>query len=250
MAEKSTAQLLIDKEKKQFLRRLERELVKMADEGIEYSLPALVIDHVANIERNICFVKSIVKRYAREGVKEGEGLKLFKIRTVRVPTEEQGRPIIRTEIMVIAQCELSEAYHSKYRKLNQTVSTRLRIGVYTFDTRGCKYPDRTLCSLPVDVQQIRDHLRINTAIVNPVYIDVKESRSRQENRPHINKVRGGYPIERVMGIADLPTYNPTTKTQCILSTPERPSDPLIEEKNTTTKSMVTKSKQGNQRLKR
>ena len=35
-----------------------------------------------------------------------------------------------------------------------------------------------------------------------------------------------------MGMADLPTYNPTTKTQRILSTPDRPSGPLFEEKNT------------------
>ena len=103
-----------------------------------------------------------------------------------------------------------------------------------------------------------------------------------------------------MGMADLPTYNPTTKTQRILSTPDRPSGPLLEkkdigaestqetnarphnqqtvqslnqsqtkygqqyipstpdrpsgplleEKNTTTNWMVSKSTQGNQRLKR
>ena len=191
MTETSTAsqRQLIDKEEKQFLKRLEKELVKMADEGVEFSLPALVIDYVANTERNISFVKSIVKRYAKEDVKEGEGLKLFKIRKVRVPTEEQGRQIIRTEVMIIAQCELSDAHHAIYRELNQTVLTRLRIGVYTFDTRGCKNPDRTLCSLPVDIQQIRDRLRVNTAVVNPVYIDIKEHRSRQEDRPHINKKR-------------------------------------------------------------
>ena len=129
MTEKSNAQILIEKEEKQFLRRLERELIKMAEEGINFTLPALVLDHLANTDRNLSYVKSIVKKYAKVGVKEGEGLKLFKIRTVRVPTEEEGRPIIRTENMVILQCELSDAHHAIYRALNQTVSNKLRIGV-------------------------------------------------------------------------------------------------------------------------
>ena len=67
----------------------------MVDEGIEFTLPVLVLDHVAYIERNLSFIKSVVKWHAREGVKECEGLKLFKLRTVRVPKEEEGRAIIR-----------------------------------------------------------------------------------------------------------------------------------------------------------
>ena len=70
---------------------------------------------------------------------------------------------------------MSDAHHAIYRALNQTVSNKLRIGVYSFDTLGCKYPDRTLSSLPVDVQQIRDRLRINNAIANPIYVDVRET---------------------------------------------------------------------------
>ena len=81
---------------------------------------------------------------------------MFKVRRVRVPTEEEGRAIIRTELMIIVQCKVSDAHHAIYRDLNQTVATKLRIGVYIFDIRGCKYLDRTLCSLPIDIQQIRD----------------------------------------------------------------------------------------------
>ena len=191
-----------------------------------------------------------MKRHAKEGVKEGDGLKLFKIRKVRVPTEEDGRAFIRTELMVIVQCKKSDAHHAIYRDLNQTVATKLRIGVYTFHTRGCKYPDRTLCSLSIDIQQIRDRLRIKTSIMDQVYIDVKENRSSQEDRPHINKVRGGYPVERVMGIAVLPTYNPTTKTQHSLSTPSRPSGQLLEERDKEANAVTIETRIHNQTVRK
>ena len=97
-----------------------------------------------------------------------------------------------------------------------------------------------LCSLPIDIQQIKDRQRINTSIVNPVYVDTKENRARQEGRPHISKVRGGYPVERVMGTADLPIYKQTNKTQRILSTPNRPPGPLLEEKNKTSRPVILK----------
>ena len=204
--EKSPSELLIEKEEKGFLRRLERELKRMAEEGIEFTLPAAVIDHVVNTDRNLGYVRNKVKRLAREGITEGDGLTMFKIRKVRVPAEENGRSIIRTELMIIVKCKRSEAFHAIYRALNQTVSTRLRIGVYTFDIKGCKYPDRTISSLPVDVQQIRDSLQVNTSVLNPIYIDNKEDRVRPENRAHRHRLQSkdGYPVERLVGIADLP----------------------------------------------
>ena len=203
----------------------------MADEGIEFTLPAAVIDHVANTDRNLGFVRNKVKRHAREGVKEGDGLTMFKFMKVRVPTEEDGRSIIRTELMIIVKCKISDAHHALFRDLNQTTSTRLPIGVYTFDNRGCKYPDRTMSSLPVDVQQIRDRLQVNKSILNPIYIDDKEDRVRPENRPHLLRAKGGYPVEKLVGIADLTAYNPTSKTQRILSTPERPHGSLLVERD-------------------
>ena len=59
----------------------------MADEGIEFALPVVVLDHIANTERNLGFIKSKVKRLAREGILEGDGLSRFKIRKVRVPAD-------------------------------------------------------------------------------------------------------------------------------------------------------------------
>ena len=73
-------------------------------------------------------------------------MRLLKIRTTRVPAEEEGRSEIRTELMIIVQFELSDAHHAIYRDLNQIVATRLQQGAYVFDLRGCKYQDRTLCS--------------------------------------------------------------------------------------------------------
>ena len=111
MSEKTTsnAVMLIAREEKGFLRRLERELGIMANEGVEFTPPVAVIDHVANTERNLSFIRSKVKRHAREGVSEGDGLTMFKIRPVKVPTEEEGREIIRTELMIIVKCKISEA---------------------------------------------------------------------------------------------------------------------------------------------
>ena len=232
MAESYVLNVLEAKEEKDFTKRLERELVKLANEGIVFELPTVVIDHIADTESNLSYVKSVVRRCAREKIKEGEGLNLFKIRRVKVSAEEKGRAIIRTEIMMMVQCKLNDAHHAIYRLLNQKVSTRLRLSVYVFDVDGCKYPDRSY-RLPLDIQQIKNALRINTAIKNPVYIDVKEDREREEERQHVKKVNGGYPIEKLVGTADTPIYRKftTTKAPVILSTRDEPYGSLLGERN-------------------
>ena len=207
MAENTTVNLLIEREEKSFLKGLARELGRMAEEGIEFNLPVAVIDHVANTERNLSFIRSKVNRHAREGVKEGDGLTMFKARKVRIQAEEEGRTIFRTELMIVVKCEISDAHHEIYRDQNQTTATKLRIGVYTFDTRGCKYPDRTMSSLPIDIQQIHERLQVNKSISKPIYVDNKEDRVRAENRPHLLRTKGGYPVEKVVGIADLPAIH-------------------------------------------
>ena len=72
---------------------------------------------------------------------------------------------------------------------------------------------------------------MNKSISNPIYFDNKEDRARPESRPHLLKTKGGYPVEKLVGIADLPVYYSLDRTQCILSTPNRPSGPLLEEKD-------------------
>ena len=136
-----------------------------------------------------------------------------------VEAEEEGRTIFRTELMIVVKCEISDAHHAIYRDLNQTTATKLHIGVYKFDTRGCKYPDRTMSGLPIDVQQIHDRLQVNKSILNPIYVDDKENRVRVENRPHLLRTKDGYPVERVVGTAELPVYNSLNRVQRILRTP-------------------------------
>ena len=89
---------LISKEEGEFTQGLAKELVKLAHEGIGFCLPIVVVDHVADTESNLSFIKSKIKTCAREGVEEGDGLNLFKIRRVPVNAKVKGELIPRTEI--------------------------------------------------------------------------------------------------------------------------------------------------------
>ena len=167
-----TAEELIIEEEENFIKRFEVKLIKLANKGVAFALPAIVIDHIANIEENLSWVKCKITKCAREGIKEGEGLKSFKIRTTQVPAEEEGRSIIIAELMIFVQCKIGDAHHAIYRELNQIVATRLRLSAYVFDLRGCKYPDRTVSGLTINIQQIRERLQVNLNIKNHVYIDI------------------------------------------------------------------------------
>ena len=119
----------------------------------------------------------------------------------------------------MGQVEDQEARKRRHRDLNQVAATRLRISVYVFNARGCKYPDRTVSGVPINVQQIRERLQVNLKIKNPVHIDIKCDRARVEDRQHHKKkMKGGYPVEKVTGKADMPTYPRTRATQSVLST--------------------------------
>ena len=107
----------------------------------------VVEDNVANTKSNLSFVKSIKKRCAREGIKEGDRISLFKIRKVKVQAEEEGRSIIIIEVMIQIRFQLSATHHAIYRTLNQEDAIKLRKGVYVFDVNESKYHDRTFCSL-------------------------------------------------------------------------------------------------------
>ena len=69
-----TAEELIIEEEEDFIKRFEVELIRLANEGVEFTLPAVVVDHVADTEENLSWVKSKIKRCAREDIKEGEDL--------------------------------------------------------------------------------------------------------------------------------------------------------------------------------
>ena len=137
----------IAKEEGEFTQRLAKELVKLAHEGIGLFLPIMVVDHVAD-------TKSKIKKCAKEGVEvdDDDGLKLFKIRRVPVKAQVDGNLITRTEVIIIVKAEFCDAHQAIYRMLNQTVATKLRIGVYVFHHDGCKYPDRTMCGEAIDTR--------------------------------------------------------------------------------------------------
>ena len=190
---------LIKQEEAEFIQRLVKELAVLAQEGIGFYLPIVVIDHIADTVTNLSFIKSRVKGCAKEGVEEGDGLNLFKIRRVLVRTEVEGRKVIRPEVMIIEQCQLVTAHQAIYRMLNQTAATRVRIGVYVFDHDGCQYPDRTICYEPIDTRLFANNSRVNKLILNPVFIDIKEDRARAEERRHVSKIERGYPVSRLVG---------------------------------------------------
>ena len=109
-----------------------------------------------------------------------------------------------------------------------------------FDVRGCKYPDRTLCSFPINIQQIKDRLRVNVAIENPIFIDIKSDRAWAEDRQYLSKkVKGSYPVERIMGTTDLPTYRETLGTQYILSTRNGLPGLLLGEKTSSSNKLTS-----------
>ena len=60
MAENLTADELIQREESAFIKRFETELIKLADEGISFHLPMVVIDDIADTESNLSFIKSKV----------------------------------------------------------------------------------------------------------------------------------------------------------------------------------------------
>ena len=224
---------LIKQEESEFFQRLVNEVAILAQEGIGFYLPIVVIDHIADTDINVSFIKNRVKKCAKEGVDEGDGLNLFKIRRVQVRAEVEGRSVIRTEVMMIVQCQLITAHQAIYRTLNQTAATRLRIGVYVFDQDGCQYPDRTMKHEPIDTRLFANNSRVNKLILNPMFIDVKKDRARAEDRPHISKIQGGYPVSRLPDTTDIPRYREITPTRSMSrpSTHDEPSGLSFEERS-------------------
>ena len=227
---------LIKQEEAEFIQRLIKELATLVQEGIGFYLPIVVIDHISDTVTNLSFIKSRVKSCAKEGVEEGDGLNLFKIRRVLVRTEVKGRKVIRPEVMKIAQCQLVTAHQAIYRMLNQTAATRLRIGVYVFDHDGCQYPDRTMCYEPIDSRLFANDSSVNKLILDPVFIDVKEDRARAEERQQVSKIEGGYPVARLVGTTDILSYRELTQAPSTHrpSTHDKPPGSSFVERSRTT----------------
>ena len=63
-----------------------------------------------------------------------------------------------------------------------------------------------MCYEPIDNRLFANNSRVNKLILNPVFIDVKEGRARAEERQHVSKIQGGYPVSRLVGTTDIPRY--------------------------------------------
>ena len=160
---------------------------------------------MANTENNLGYVKSMIRQCAEINVPEDkDGIDLIKIKKVRVAAEEEGRKIIRTELVIILRCDLIEAHNAIYRLLNQKGAARLRLSVYAFDVRGCIHPDHTTRSFLLDKTMMRQRFPHNRRIQNPVMKDVKLYRARISSRRHRSNVTGGYPTENLIGELDNP----------------------------------------------
>ena len=141
--------------------------------------------------------------------------------------------MIRTEVMISVQCQLVTAHQAIYRMLNHIAAARLRIGVYVFDQDGCQYPDRTMNYEPIDTRLFSNNARVNRSVVNPVFVDVKEGRARAEERRHVSKIQGGYPVSRLVGTTDIPRCREITPAQPMhkLSTHDKPSGSSFGERS-------------------
>ena len=97
---------------------------------------------------------------------------------------------------MILNCKVRAANYSIYHDLKNRVERRLRLIAYIFDEEGCVYPDKTAKKTPLNVAVLREIFKPNLAITNPVLIDNKEERKREETRHNKKpKYKGGFPKE-------------------------------------------------------
>ena len=83
----------------------------------------------------------------------------------------------------------------------------MRLSSYIFDEEGCVYPDKTARKTPLDANKLRATFKPNPTITNPILIDNKEERKREETRPHKKpRYKGGFPKEIKMGQVLMPPY--------------------------------------------
>ena len=109
--------------------------------------------------------------------------------------------------MMILNCKVRAAIYSIYHDLNNRVERRLRLSAYIYDEEGCVYPDKSAKKTPLDIKKLRSMFILNPNILNPVLIDNKEERKREETRLHKKpRYKGGFPKEIKMGQILMPPY--------------------------------------------
>ena len=118
------------------------------------------------------------------------------MKEVEFETDEKGVQVRHIELMMILNCKERVANYSVYHELNNRVERRIRLSANIFDEEGCVYPDKTARKTPLDANKLRTMFKPNPAITNPVLIDNKEERKREETRLHKKPSdRGVFPKE-------------------------------------------------------
>ena len=111
------------------------------------------------------------------------------------------------ELIMILNCRERAANYSVYHELNNRVERRLRLSAYIFDEEGCVYPDKSAKKTPLDTNRLRAMFIPNAIIRNPILVDHKEERKREETRLHKKpRYKDGFPKEIKMGQILMPPY--------------------------------------------
>ena len=139
--------------------------------------------------------------------KDEDYFELLKVKEVEFETEERGVQVQHKELIMILNCKERVANYSIYHELNNRVERRLRLSSYIFDEKGCVYPDKTARKTPLDANKLRAMFKPNPTFTNPILIDNKEERKREETRIHKKpRYKGGFPKEIEMGQILMPPY--------------------------------------------
>ena len=94
---------------------------------------------------------------------------------------------------------------------------------------------RSVCYEPIDTRLFANNASVNRLILNPIFIDIKEDLARAEERLHVSKIEGGYPVSRLVGTTDIPRYRELTQSPLTHrpSTHDKPSGSSFGERSRT-----------------
>ena len=143
----------MSKHEREFATIFSSAMTQLADEGIELTLPIVVIEHIHKSENNLKFVRSQVRKCAKEDMpkkfEEDEYyFSLLKIKEVVQTSVEKGVEVEKKELMMILRCKIKSANYAIYHEINNRIEHKLRMSVYVFDKEGCIYPDKTASKTP------------------------------------------------------------------------------------------------------
>ena len=134
-----------------FCGRLANVIQLLANEGIPFELPCIVLDHVAIHDLHLKHIIYLIRRIASNGQQIPEdGIRLFKVKEVTVSHRTNGVETSSKMWIIIINCLEIKANHAIYKKFNKTRAYQMMISAYAFDEQGCKYPDETITA-PLDV---------------------------------------------------------------------------------------------------